>query len=308
MACRLSLILIGGSGSKVRQLHLSTRQFTIIAAFCILLSSVLGYGLVDYVRLQFNAAGKNILKHQLALQNDELRLQHRQIKHFARKIGELKDRVAEIDQLEKQIRQITNLEQPDSQETTFGIGGSPPEDLIPQTIWTENQHQLMKDLHRQMAQLNETTQTQQGALMHLLDRLKERENAMSHKPSIQPAPGWITSGFEYRRSPFTGKREFHKGVDIANRVGTPVVATADGTVTFYGKRGSFGNLMVVDHGNGVTTRYAHLGKGLMKIGEHVQRGEVIAEMGNTGRSTGPHVHYEVHVNGVPVNPSKYIMN
>ena len=124
----------------------------------------------------------------------------------------------------------------------------------------------------------------------------------------RPALGWPTSKFGYRHSPFTGKREFHKGLDIANRKGSPIVATADGIVTFTGRKGLLGEVLVVDHGHGIVTRYAHLDKIISKKGTRVERGQVIAHMGNSGRSTGPHLHYEVRLNGVPVNPTKYILN
>jgi murein DD-endopeptidase MepM/ murein hydrolase activator NlpD len=97
-------------------------------------------------------------------------------------------------------------------------------------------------------------------------------------------------------------------VDIANRHGTAVLATADGIVSFVGKKGAMGKVVVIDHGHGMISRYAHLNTSLKKRGDKVKRGDVIAQMGNSGRTTGPHLHYEVHLNGVPVNPAKYILN
>jgi murein DD-endopeptidase MepM/ murein hydrolase activator NlpD len=131
---------------------------------------------------------------------------------------------------------------------------------------------------------------------------------VSSTPSIWPTKGWLSSGFGYRISPFTGLREFHKGLDISNREGTKVIATADGVVTFAGKNGLFGDMIKIDHGHGIMTRYGHLEKMLIKRGDVVKRGDVIGLMGNTGRSTGPHLHYEVFLNGLPVNPKKYILN
>ena len=109
-------------------------------------------------------------------------------------------------------------------------------------------------------------------------------------------------------SPFTGQGNFHSGIDIANRVNTPVNSSADGVVSFVGHKGTLGLLVIIDHGHGMTTRYAHLSKSLMKTGESVSRGDEIALMGNSGRSTGPHLHYEVIMNGIPVNPVRYILN
>jgi murein DD-endopeptidase MepM/ murein hydrolase activator NlpD len=142
----------------------------------------------------------------------------------------------------------------------------------------------------------------------LLEQIKKQRNLLAGTPTIRPVDGWVTSRFGYRKSPFTGRRELHKGLDISNRKGTPIMATADGVVCFADKKGLYGLTMVIDHGHGLKTRYAHLNKLLKKKGENVKRGDVIAQMGSTGRSTGPHLHYEVRLNGVPVNPAKYILN
>jgi murein DD-endopeptidase MepM/ murein hydrolase activator NlpD len=109
-------------------------------------------------------------------------------------------------------------------------------------------------------------------------------------------------------SPFTGRRQFHRGLDIASHSGTPIISPADGVVTFTGRKGLMGNMLTLEHGYGMVTRYGHLKKILKKRGERVKRGETIALVGNTGRSTGPHLHYEVRLNGVAVNPTKYFLN
>jgi murein DD-endopeptidase MepM/ murein hydrolase activator NlpD len=140
----------------------------------------------------------------------------------------------------------------------------------------------------------------------LIDKLEEQRNILSATPSIMPTNGVITSRFGYRKSPFSGRSELHKGIDIANKKGTSVVATADGVVIFAGMRGLFGRIVTIDHGHGIITHYAHLDKTLKKEGDNVKRGDIIAKMGNSGRSTGPHLHYEVRLNGIPVNPTKYI--
>ncbi|MCP4745390.1 MAG: M23 family metallopeptidase [Desulfobacteraceae bacterium] len=163
-------------------------------------------------------------------------------------------------------------------------------------------------MHFQVEQLDLAVHEKKVALSDLLETFEHQKNHLAHTPAIRPAKGWISSNFGYRRSPFTGKREFHKGLDIANKKGTVIVATADGVVSVVEKKGSFGLLLMIDHGFGITTRFAHIDKAVKAPGETVKRGELIAHMGNTGRSTGPHLHYEVRLNGVPVNPSKYIFN
>lgn len=127
------------------------------------------------------------------------------------------------------------------------------------------------------------------------------------KPSGRPIDkGWLSSYFGMRTDPFNGRREFHKGMDFAGKEGSPVHATAAGVVTWAGKRYGYGLMVEVNHGNGYATRYAHNRKILVKIGDVVEKGQQLSEMGSTGRSTGPHVHYEVIYQGRVVNPAKYV--
>ena len=126
-------------------------------------------------------------------------------------------------------------------------------------------------------------------------------------PSGHPATGgWLSSIYGYRSDPLTGKRELHEGLDFAGKPGTPIAAVAAGIVTWSGPRYDYGNLVEIDHGSGYITRYAHNERNLVEVGEKVEKGEVIAIMGNSGRSTGTHVHFEVMRNGRHVNPNKYL--
>jgi len=163
-------------------------------------------------------------------------------------------------------------------------------------------------MHAQLEQLSEASVVQSQAFEEVYGYLQDQKSLLASTPAIQPTTGWISSGFGYRKSPFTGLKEFHRGLDIATREGTPIIAPADGIVIFTGKKGGLGRLLTINHGHGIITRYAHLQKSLLKRGSHVKRGDKIALVGNTGRSTAPHLHYEVHLNGIPVNPAKYILN
>lgn len=141
-------------------------------------------------------------------------------------------------------------------------------------------------------------------LEHLLMDRSLRERVL---PSGRPvSEGWLSSNFGKRADPFTGKQEYHKGVDFAGKEGTDVMSVGDGVVTWSGKRSGYGNLVEINHGNGYVTRYGHNKEQLVEVGDTVRKGQMIALMGSTGRSTGPHVHFEVLRNGKPVNPSRYI--
>jgi len=234
--------------------------------------------------------------------------QRAQIQAFAKKIGTLKSDIIALHEFEKKIRVIANVERPANQDAVFGIGGSMPENLDTKLPLTEKHNSLLRQMHAQVEHLHEASAVQKDAFEELHKYLESQKSLLASTPAIQPTTGWLSSGFGYRISPFTGLKEFHQGIDIATRMGTAIIAPADGTVTFTGTKGGLGKCMVIKHGYGMVTRYGHLKKYLVKRGTRVKRGDKIALVGNTGRSTAPHLHYEVHLNGIPVNPVKYILN
>jgi murein DD-endopeptidase MepM/ murein hydrolase activator NlpD len=135
----------------------------------------------------------------------------------------------------------------------------------------------------------------------------QRNEVAQATPSIWPAMGWLTSGFGSRSDPFTGRPDSHPGLDISGSTGDPVYATADGRIATAGRTGDYGNLVVIEHAFGLTTRYGHLSKIAVEAGTEVKRGHVIGYVGSTGRSTSSHLHYEVWANGRPVNPLKLLV-
>lgn len=149
-----------------------------------------------------------------------------------------------------------------------------------------------------------------GALRHRLEAMRtgveRREALAAATPSIWPVAGWLSSSYGTRRDPFNGGRDFHPGLDISADHGTPVHATADGLVSAAGWSGNYGNLVVVDHGFGIQTRYGHLSKFSARAGQRVRRGDIIGHVGSTGRSTSPHLHYEILTNGRLTNPLRIL--
>jgi murein DD-endopeptidase MepM/ murein hydrolase activator NlpD len=167
---------------------------------------------------------------------------------------------------------------------------------------------LAQQMRTDIERLESEATSQEESLSELVKLLQSKKEMLVHTPSIWPVHGWVTSGFGFRINPFTGLTQMHEGLDISNRVGTPVMATADGIVSDTGKDSSHGNIVVISHGFGMNSRYFHLNKVFVRAGQKVKRGDKIAEVGMTGKSTGPHLHYEVRVNGIPVNPVRYILN
>jgi len=297
-------------GSPIKRLSVSNRLLT--ASGCIIAAIFVALVLlgVDYFSVRKSVDKSTVLTKRISQQKDVIDHQRDQIQTFAVKINELKLRLAELDDFEKKIRIIANLENSDSgPEGVFGIGGSMPEDLDPTIEMKERQSALLQEMHEQVRDLDLAAVSQQERFKTLYGHIEEQRSILACTPTIRPVEeGYVSSSFGYRTSPFTDRKEFHKGLDIASKRGTPIIATADGVVSFAGEKGLLGNTIVVDHGYGFVTRFGHAHKLLKKRGETVKRGEVIAYVGNTGRSTGPHVHYEVQINGVQVNPKRYIMN
>ena len=308
MRNKITFILLSGNGSRIRQFSSTKVALAAGAFFSIVVMVGIGFLVQDYLKLKQAAAQVSQLQAKVAARDAEIVHQNRQIECFANEINQLKLNLVALDSFEKKIRVIANLEKIDSEENLFGVGGATPEDLDTSASLRRDQSSLIRSMHDQVEQLGRASYAQETDFTSLLDQLNEKKNLLACTPSIRPAKGWISSHFGYRISPFTGRRELHAAYDIANREGAEIIAPANGVVTFTGKKGSYGNLLIIDHGYGLVTRYGHLKSIEVKKGAKVSRGDVIAKMGNTGRSTGPHVHYEVRLNGVPVNPEKYILN
>lgn len=162
-------------------------------------------------------------------------------------------------------------------------------------------------LSTEITALSTSVQDLAGQVQQLSGKRTEIEQEVKKQDSfIKPTSGKITSGFGYRIHPVTGARSFHSGIDIADSTGTKILASRNGTVTFASYNGNFGNMIIISHGNGIETVYAHLSAINVSAGQGVSQGQVIGKMGATGRVTGPHLHLEIRINGTAVNPSNYI--
>ena len=308
MRKRIKIWFHSGASSDIREISIRKP----VAVFLIMLSigaaggiSFLGY---DYYRLKKIAFNNMALQDTLHRQVAQITTQNQQVQIFAKEIEHLKKQVKNLAALEDQVRLIADIQKPGDSSGLIGIGGLPENDLDQDIPLDSRNGTLIREMHEQLGQ----TQTAAGRKVldfeDLIGKLEKKKNLLAATPSIRPVEGWITSKFGYRKSPFTGRRSFHSGLDISNRPGTKIIATADGVVTYAARKMYLGNLVVVDHGYGKVTRYGHCKKILVKQGQKVKRGENIALVGNTGQSTGPHLHYEVRINGAPVNPLKYILN
>ena len=293
----ITLMVLQGPTGNIRRIHLKRSWLRRAASgAAIALCVMIGIS-VDYVRARVQLRELDSLRAETGEQRE-------QIGQYSDQIGEIAQKLAKIDQLERKLRVITNLDPADPLPLP-GIGGGGDEDLGPDDAWV-SRAQRHKGMVAGLGTLSAASDAKGASLETLLAHLEENSARLLQTPSIAPTRGWMTSTFGYRTSPFTGNREFHRGIDIAGRAGTPILATADGEVQFAGKRRAFGTCVILRHGYGVETKYGHLEEVLVHEGDKVKRGQKIGLMGSTGRSTGPHVHYQVQVNGRTVDPSNYI--
>jgi murein DD-endopeptidase MepM/ murein hydrolase activator NlpD len=230
-----------------------------------------------------------------------------QILSLAGKIQSLEVDLVRVRQFNAKLRVLMNIDSSSSSPEEDRPPGQASE-LANPIFLSQHRELFSRRLHRLVDDLSTSVRMVEVEQESLLAFLRENKDILLATPSIWPAKGYLTSGFGYRTNPFTGQTSMHQGIDVSNRIGTPIWAPARGRVTFAGPDGAYGISVIVDHGNDVITRYSHLQQTLVKVGQNVQRGEVIASLGNTGRSTGPHLHYEILVKGAPVNPLRYIMN
>ena len=249
--------------------------------------------------------------HCRAVESSEFERLSAEKRFLAEKLGWMVERVDSLEsevgfltEQDKELRTLADLPEIDDETREVGVGGAAfsyeelaydPADpsSLPPSVGTD-----VDQLLREAALLKSSFEEIESVL-------KEQRDRLDHTPTIKPTTGWYSSYFGRRRDPFTGRRQLHRGVDIANRKGTPIYAPADGKVKHYDYDKNFGRLIVIDHGYGYETRYGHLQKSLVKKGQEVKRGQKIALMGSTGRSTSSHLHYEVKLNGKHQNPLNY---
>jgi len=260
--------------------------------------------------------------------------QREQIAVFRTRLSTVDDGIARVAELERKVRIIANL------PGTAGVGGEGVAELAPQGVpvgppagvpvdqtpppdGMQGQGggqpfpeigvdvsgiEVLDVLGNQALALTDASGDRVTSLETLLDQLDDKRQRLVSMPSIWPAKGWLTSRFGPRVSPFTGRRQVHAGIDIAAASGTSIYAPARGRVSFVGRKGPLGKTVVLDHGFGVKTVYGHTKEIHVSAGETVERGQEIAAIGSTGRSTGPHLHYVVEVAGKAVDPLDYIFD
>jgi murein DD-endopeptidase MepM/ murein hydrolase activator NlpD len=257
---------------------------------------------VSYGGLRRQVAELNSLQAEAASQRAHIASMAKDLEAFQEQFQKLQD-------LDLKLRLLVSME-PSSQMTKplAGLGGPDPSSSSDNAFISDRQSTLLENMRRELGRLKEAASIQEASFNEINKAFQQQRSRLAATPSIWPVKGWRTSGFGQRISPFTGRRVLHTGIDIATRKGAIVRAPADGLVNRVTTEYDFGKLVEIDHGHGVVTRYGHNNKILVRPGQRVRRGEPISQVGNSGRSTGPHLHYEVRLKGVPVNPKRYIVD
>ena len=302
MASKKSTILfLPGGSNKVRKINIPHGVIFFFLSIIFLITLGIGCLIADYRKIKTQIPELDYLR-------KENRIQKTQLITLTQKIIQINQNMAKLQEFDHKLRIMTNLERSGEHDQFLGLGGS-NNNVLKSDYQLEKVHKgLIHEMHKSLKNLETEIAVTSISQTELSNFLKDQKSILACTPSIKPAEGWFSSGFGYRISPFTNRREFHKGLDIASRIGTPVIAPADGLVVFVGREGNYGKMITINHGYNVTTRYGHLHKYRVKKGQYVKRGKTIGNVGASGRTTGPHLHYEVLVNGVPVNPLRYVLN
>ncbi len=267
------------ASSPLRKFNVHHKVLFAILGFAIVGLLTVIYGAYRLTQHAYIVAKLNILENK----NRELKEENQEAKS---KYDQLQNRLAALDTTQRKLAEASGVSRTADVSKEIGRGGPNSETKV--------------------SDIEETTAALESELRQIKDVFDRNQVKLASTPSGWPVRGYITDGFGRRRNPFGRGFETHAGLDIATNHGTAIEATADGRIIFAGPHGGYGNIVVVDHGYGITTRYGHMSQIEVQVGQHVTRGKMIGAVGSTGRSTAPHCHYEVRLHDRPVNPLSYI--
>lgn len=285
-----------GEEGRIRRFRIGRMGLSAVAGVLALLFVLTTLSLYEY-RATFSRI------RELRALRDRVSRQDLSLYHLNEKFESLEtevERLRAIDARVKSLVKVTEALLPGGKRKgrRTGVGGS-------ETPEATAAGRIDRLLDLRCEQLRTSVLTDARSLEAVCETLDQRRIYLESRPVFRPVRGIVTSPFGVRLSPFTHTEVFHEGLDIESPAGAPVRAAARGKVVRSGYEALYGNLLVVDHGNGFRTLYAHLSERLVRAGDLVRKGEVIGKVGDTGRTTGPHLHYEVRVNGLPVNPTRF---
>jgi murein DD-endopeptidase MepM/ murein hydrolase activator NlpD len=295
----LDIIFVSGKGNKTTNLRIRSIYIALILIACVAILVSFTYNLTSFAK-------KEVDRSRLTQVENENRVVRKEISRIQKEVSHLETFIDSLELYDKKLRSYAPLRPIDEELRNMGVGGYTP---------PFQDEELSLDVKSELTNVSETldnlvgrARLQKSSFQELSDFLQEKAYLRNHTPSIMPVHGWMIRGFGYQIDPFTGQVKMHEGLDIAAPTGTPIVASADGTVRYAGNKQDYGLYVEIDHGYGFMTRYGHCQRIRVNSGMQVKRGDIIAYVGNTGRSTGPHLHYEVCVSYTAVNPMHYVLS
>jgi murein DD-endopeptidase MepM/ murein hydrolase activator NlpD len=294
-----TVIVVSDHSQAVRKFRVPRRSLKHVglAAAGVLLVGLVTIG--HYFSLLGASSENAVLKEENAQLRSQVLLVQEKVAHISATL----DRVERFDA--KLRTAVTQLQDPERNLAIGPVGDAGSDAAIPGPAPAAEAN--LTALPGKLSSLETEASRQEQSLRELQEYFDDQRSLLASTPSIWPTRGWVTSDFGTRMDPYTAERKMHQGMDIATPHGQLVYTPSDGTVIFVGTEGGYGKVLVIDHGYGVKTRYGHLSEVNVRLGDRVSRGDKVASVGNTGRSTGPHLHYEVRVNGIPENPRKFIL-
>lgn len=307
----MNVVIFGKGFGKPRQINLSGRVAAMISTAVVGLIGAATFGAGYWYSAQ---TGSGLSLAEVASLSEELDTQKSEIADtrqqaedtldaLAIRIGQMNARVIRLDALGRRLTEMAELDDGEFDFDSEPAMGGPEEESYAYAAGSSVVPELLAAMAELDSQLD-NREAQLGALESVL--LDQNLSERVHPQGRPVRTGWMSSYFGRRTDPFTGKPANHRGVDFAGKAGAEIIAVADGVVTWSSERFGFGNLVEINHGNGYSTRYAHNASNLVEVGQEVKKGQTVALMGDTGRATGPNLHFEVLKNGVRVNPVTFI--
>lgn len=309
---RYTLVIIPDDANATKQFSIPRFVFKISILASFVLAMGFGFLFVDYWELrQIRNSYDRISSENAGLKGEARRLMTSldSVKQGLNRVKDYSEKLGEITNLKvQQVSKKTGIGplSKDEYKVALSNGQVAVTDHLPMGVNPDSL--VFRPVFDRLMNLEVDANQQAVELQQLLSQVSQQRSLLMSVPSISPVRGWITSGYGRRISPFTGESSVHQGIDLASPVGTPVYAPADGVVIFVGAKEGYGNFIMIAHGYGIVSRYGHNADNLVQVGQRITRGEQIATVGMTGQTTGPHLHYEVVLNGLTVNPQKFILD
>jgi len=289
----MQLIIISPDKNKHRHWHLS--RFAIVSLFSLAILFVFSIAYTAHQLVQTDEQPETIIKIVEKVSNEKS--EEKLHAYYAKQLGSLQAEAMRLKALTNKLADMSGLD-----IEAEGLAKTPQGGLS-----STGESIKAGEFKNYINQLHSSFLEQQSGLDQIQSYLIKEDNVKSAIPTGRPIKkGWVSSNYGYRVDPFTSRKVFHHGLDFAGKTGSEVVSVADGIVSWHGSRGGYGEMIEIDHGNGYQTRYAHNKRLVVKLGERIKKGQTIALMGSTGRSTGPHVHFEILRDGKTINPTNFI--